>query len=95
MSARGDLASLQMETRIIQGNVQKDHVLLVLEIPPNQSVSFVVSFLKGRSAIKIFERHTSFFQGIDSFQALVQPKRQELQGREKTRSQTPFSLFSK
>jgi putative transposase len=42
---------------IIQGNVQKDHVHLVLEIPPNQSVSFVVDFLKGRSAIKIFDRH--------------------------------------
>ena len=42
---------------IIQGNVQKDHVHLVLEIPPNQSVSFVVGFLKGRSAIKIFDRY--------------------------------------
>jgi len=42
---------------IIQGNVQKDHVHLVLEIPPNQRVSFAVGFLKGRSAIKIFDRH--------------------------------------
>ena len=42
---------------IIQGNVQKDHVLLVLEIPPDQSGSFVVGFLKGRSAMKIFDRH--------------------------------------
>ena len=42
---------------IVQGNVQKDHVHIVLEIPPNQSVSSVVGFLKGKSAIKVFERH--------------------------------------
>jgi len=35
----------------------KKNVHLVLEIPPNQSVSFVVGFLKGRSAIKIFDRY--------------------------------------
>jgi len=30
---------------IIQGNVQKDHVILV-EMPPDQGVNFVVGFLK-------------------------------------------------
>jgi putative transposase len=40
----------------VEGNVQKDHVHIVLEIPPNQSVSSVVGLLKGKSAIKIFER---------------------------------------
>lgn len=39
---------------VIQGNVRKDHIHIVLEIPPNMSVSNVVGFLKGRSAIKIF-----------------------------------------
>ncbi|MCK9183163.1 MAG: IS200/IS605 family transposase [Fibrobacteraceae bacterium] len=34
---------------IIQGNVQKDHVHLVLEIPPNQSVSFVAGLESGSS----------------------------------------------
>lgn len=44
---------------VIQGNVQKDHIHIVLEIPPNMSVSNVVGFLKGRSAIKIFREHCS------------------------------------
>lgn len=44
---------------VIQGNVQKDHIHIVLEIPPNMSVSNVVGFLKGRSAIKIFREHGS------------------------------------
>lgn len=42
---------------VIQGNVRKDHIHRVLEIPPNMSVSTVVGFLKGRGAIKIFREH--------------------------------------
>ena len=41
---------------IVQGNVQKDHVHIILEIPPNKSVSSVVGFLKGKSAIGIFNK---------------------------------------
>jgi putative transposase len=42
---------------ILEQNVQEDHVHLVLFIPPKLSVSEVVGFLKGKSAIKIFDRH--------------------------------------
>ena len=42
---------------IIAGNVQLDHVHLVISIPPKYSVSEVVGFLKGKSAIKMFDRH--------------------------------------
>ncbi len=38
-------------------NVQEDHVHLLLSIPPKFSVSEVVGFLKGKSAIKIFDKH--------------------------------------
>ncbi len=38
-------------------NVQEDHVHLLLSIPPQFSVSEVVGFLKGKSAIKVFEQH--------------------------------------
>ncbi len=35
----------------------KNHVHLVLSIPPKFSVSEVVGFLKGKCAIKIFDKH--------------------------------------
>ena len=42
---------------ILEGNIQMDHIHLVLEIPPKYSVSEAVGFLKGKSAIKIFDFH--------------------------------------
>ena len=42
---------------IIESNVQVDHIHLLLEIPPKYSISEVVGFLKGKSAIKIFDMH--------------------------------------
>ena len=41
---------------IAVGNVCSDHVHLVVEIPPNWSVSQVIGYLKGKSALKIFDR---------------------------------------
>ena len=35
-------------------NVQIDHVHLVVSIPPKYSVSYVMGFLKGKTAIKLF-----------------------------------------
>ena len=40
---------------ILEGNIQIDHIHLVLSIPPKYSVSEAVGFLKGKSAIKIFD----------------------------------------
>lgn len=42
---------------VLEMNVQGDHVHLVLSIPPKNSVSEVVGFLKGKCAIKVFDRH--------------------------------------
>ena len=42
---------------ILEGNVQIDHIHLVLSVPPKFSVSEAVGFLKGKSAIKIFDMH--------------------------------------
>jgi putative transposase len=41
---------------IIELNVQEDHVHIVLWIPPNFSVSQVIGFLKGKSALRIFDK---------------------------------------
>ena len=38
---------------ILEGNIQIDHIHLVLEIPPKYSVSEAIGFLKDKSAIKI------------------------------------------
>ena len=40
---------------ILEGSVQVDHIHLVLSIPPKYSVSEFVGFVKGKSAIKIFD----------------------------------------
>lgn len=45
-----DLAS-RKECRIEEGHVMPDHVHMLLSIPPKYSVSQVVGFMKGKSAI--------------------------------------------
>ena len=42
---------------ILAGNVQTDHVHMVVSFPPKYSVAEVIGFLKGKSAIKMFDRH--------------------------------------
>ena len=42
---------------ILERNVQADHVHLVMSVPPKYSIAEIVGFLKGKSAIKIFDRH--------------------------------------
>jgi putative transposase len=47
-----DLAS-QRESKILEGHLKPDHVHMLISIPPKYSVSQVVGFLKGKSAIQI------------------------------------------
>ena len=47
-----DLAA-QKECKILEGHLQPDHVHVFLEIPPKYSVSQVIGFIKGKSAINI------------------------------------------
>ena len=42
----------------MERNVQPDHVHMVVSVPPKYSISEVVGFLKGKSAIKVFDLHT-------------------------------------
>jgi putative transposase len=42
---------------IIAGSVGKDHVHLCLSIPPKYSISTIVGYLKGKSALMIFDLH--------------------------------------
>lgn len=45
--------ALQKECKIVEGHVCLDHVHMLIEIPPKHSVSHVVGFIKGKSAIAI------------------------------------------
>lgn len=51
-----ELAS-QKETKIEEGHLMADHVHMMLSIPPKYSVSQVVGFIKGKSAIWIARNH--------------------------------------
>ena len=42
---------------IIEAELCKDHVHMLVEIPPKMSVSGFVGFLKGKSSLMIHERH--------------------------------------
>ena len=42
---------------ILEGNIQNDHIHLVISVPPKHSISEAIGFLKGKSAIKIFDIH--------------------------------------
>ena len=52
----GDLLrqlAMQRESRIEEGHLMGDHVHMLVSIPPKYSVSQVVGYLKGKSAIHI------------------------------------------
>ena len=42
---------------IIEGKAMGDHVHLLVSIPPKMSVSSFMGYLKGKSALMIFDRH--------------------------------------
>ena len=43
----------QKESWILEGHLQPDHVHMLISIPPKYSVSHVIGYLKGKSAIHI------------------------------------------
>ncbi|MBA3814913.1 MAG: IS200/IS605 family transposase [Alphaproteobacteria bacterium] len=47
-----DLAK-QRESKILEGNLMPDHVHMLISIPPKYSVSQVMGYIKGKSAICI------------------------------------------
>ena len=44
---------------IIEGHMMPYHIHLLLSIPPKYSVSQIMGYLKGKSAMMIFERHAN------------------------------------
>ena len=47
------------EIEIIEAECCRDHVHMLIKIPPKYSVSSVMGYLKGKSFLMIFERHAN------------------------------------
>ena len=48
------------QVQLIEGKVCKDHVHMYLAIPPKLCVSEVMSYIKGKSALMLFDRHPEY-----------------------------------
>ena len=44
---------------IIEGHIMPDHIHILVSIPPKMSVSSFMGYLKGKSALMIFDRHAN------------------------------------
>ena len=45
---------------IIESNACKDHIHMLVSIPPKLNVSQFMGYLKGKSSLMIFDRHVNF-----------------------------------
>ncbi len=50
------------DVRLIEMNVQKDHVHMVCSVPPKVSISEYMGMLKGKLAIKLFKTYPNLRQ---------------------------------
>jgi len=50
------------QVEIVEGNVCADHVHLCVKIPHKLSISDFMGYLKGKSALMIFDRHPEYRQ---------------------------------
>ena len=44
---------------IIEGHMMPDHVHMLLSIPPKIAVSTFIGYLKGKSALQMFDKHAN------------------------------------
>ena len=44
---------------IVEGKIMPDHVHLLVSIPPKMSVSSFMGYLKGKSALMMFDKHAN------------------------------------
>lgn len=47
------------DVEILEGHMMPDHVHLLLSIPPKMSVSSFMGYLKGKSALMMFDKHAN------------------------------------
>lgn len=46
--------------KILEAEMARDHVYMLVEIPPKMSVSGFMGYLKGKSTVLIYQRFTNF-----------------------------------
>ncbi len=49
--------SIRKECRILEGHLMSDHVHMLISIPPKYSVSHIIGFLKGKTALYIAQKY--------------------------------------
>ena len=49
----------QKGIEIIEAELCRDHVHMLISIPPKYSVSQIMGYLKGKSSLMIFDRHAN------------------------------------
>ena len=49
----------QKGVEIIEARAFPDHIHILISIPPKYSVSQIMGYLKGKSSLMIFDRHTN------------------------------------
>ena len=50
---------LYVIVEIIEGHMMPDHVHMLLSIPPKIAVSTFIGYLKGKSALQMFDKHAN------------------------------------
>ena len=45
----------RLECQLVELNIQKDHVHLLIKVPPKVSISKLMGTLKGKTAIRVFQ----------------------------------------
>ena len=50
------LCSQKEDVEVVEVNVQPDHIHLVISLPPKYAVSQFMGFLKGKPALRLFDR---------------------------------------
>ena len=53
----------QKRVEIMEANACKDHIHMLVCIPPSLSVAQFMGFLKGKSSLVIFDRHANYKYG--------------------------------
>ena len=59
----------QKGIEIIEAELCKDHIHMLVSIPPKYSVSQIMGYLKGKSSLMIFDRHANLKYGNRHFWA--------------------------
>ena len=58
------LCSQKDQLTIEEINIQSDHIHMMLSIPPKYAVSDIIGYLKGKTAIKLFQTQKQLSQTI-------------------------------